>query len=76
MPEYLEQFYSIVLETFSEGIDRRTRGMFSRVFPGLIKTSNACGPPTAVYVDPLGTETKIGSAASGVFVPHFRSWWP
>lgn len=66
MPEYLEQFYSIVLEAFSGGFDGRTEGMFSRVFPGSIKTSSVSGTPTVIYIDPLGAETRIGSAASGV----------
>ena len=66
MPEYLEQFYSIVLETFSGGFDGRTAGMFSRVFPGSIKMSTALGLLTIIYVDPLGFETRIGSAAFGV----------
>ena len=66
MPEYLEQFYSIVIETFSGGFDGRTKGMFSRVFPGSIKMSKAFGLPTIIYADPLGFECRIDSAASGV----------
>ena len=66
MPEYLEQFYSIALETFSGGFDERTAAMFSRVFQGSIKMSEAFGRPAIVYTDPLGFETEIGSAASGV----------
>ena len=65
MPEYLEQFYGIVLEAFSRGLDRRTEEMFSRVFPGSIKQSKAAGLPEIVYVDPHGFEARVGSAASG-----------
>ena len=66
MPEYLEQFYAMALETFSGGFDERTGAMFSRVFQGSIKMSGAPGRPAIVYVDPLGFETEIGSAASGI----------
>ena len=66
MPEYLGRFYSIVLEALSRGPDEWTEEMFSRVFPGSIKASKASGTPTVTYVDPLGAETVVGSAASGV----------
>ena len=66
MPEYLEQFYGIVLEALSRGLDRRTEEMFSRVFPGSIRSSKDAGPPEIVYVDPLGFEARVGPAASGV----------
>ena len=66
MPEYLGRFYSIVLEALSRGPDEWTEEMFSRVFPGSIKASKASGTPTVTYVDPLGAETVVGSAVSGV----------
>ena len=67
MPEYLGRFYSIVLEALSgRGLGGWTEEVFSRVFPGSIKASKASGTPTVTYVDPLGAETVVGSAVSGV----------
>lgn len=66
VPEYLEQFYGTVLEAFSRGLDRRTEEMFSRVFPGSIRSSKGAGLPGIVYVDPFGFEARVGPAASGV----------
>ena len=66
MPEYLEAFYGIALEAFSGGLDERTAAMFSRVFRGSIRVSEAPGRSAIMYRDPLGFEVEIGSAASGI----------
>lgn len=66
MPEYLEQFYSIVLETFSGGFDEDAKSMFSRLFTGSIEASLADELPAILYHDPSGYTVEIDSAGSGV----------
>ena len=66
MPEYLEQFYSIVLETFSGGFDEESKSMFSRLFAGSIDASAADELPAMLYHDPSGFAVEIDSAGSGV----------
>ena len=66
MPEYLEQFYSIVLETFSGGLDEEAKSMFSRLFAGSIDASAADELPAILYHDPSGFAVEIDSAGSGV----------
>lgn len=66
MPEYLEQFYSIVLETFSNGFDGKAGDLFSRLFEGSVTTSAEDKRPSILYNDPLGFGVEIDSAGSGV----------
>lgn len=66
MPEYLEQFYSIVLETFSGGFSEDAKNMFSRLFAGSIEASAADELPAILYHDPSGYSVEIDSAGSGV----------
>ena len=66
MPEYLEQFYSIVLETFSGGFDEESKSMFSRLFAGSIEASAADDLPAILYHDPSGFAVEIDSAGSGI----------
>ena len=66
MPEYLEQFYSIVLETFSGGFGEESKSMFSRLFAGSIEASAADDLPAILYHDPSGFAVEIDSAGSGV----------
>ena len=66
MPEYLEQFYSIVLETFSRGFDEESKSTFSRLFAGSIEASAADDLPAILYHDPSGFAVEIDSAGSGV----------
>ena len=66
MPEHLEQFYSIVLETFSGGFDEESKSMFSRLFAGSIDASTADELPAMLYHDPSGFAVEIDSAGSGV----------
>ena len=63
---HLDQLCGIVHEASLGGLDAEAEDLFSRVFPGSIKASDAAGLPAIVYVDPLGFETAIDSAASGV----------
>ena len=66
MPEYLEQFYNIVLEAFSGGLGEEGMDMFSRVFEGSIKASAADELPAIFYYDPSDFAVEIDSAGSGV----------
>ena len=66
VPDHLDQLCGIVHEAFSGGLGAGTEELFSRVFPGSIKVSDVAGLPAFIYVDPLGFETVIDSAASGV----------
>lgn len=66
MPEYLEQFYSIVLETFSGGFDDESKSMFSRLFAGSIESSATDELPAILYHDPAGFAVEIDSAGSGI----------
>ena len=66
MPEHLEQFYSIVLETFSGGLDDESKSMFSRLFAGSAESAAAGGLPAILYRDPAGFAVEIGSAGSGI----------
>ena len=66
MPEYLEQFYSIVLETFSGGFDEESKSMFSKLFAGSIDASTDDELPAILYHDPSGFAVEIDSAGSGV----------
>ena len=66
MPEYLEQFYSIVLETFSSGFDGKAGDLFSRLFEGSVTTSAADESPSILYNDPSGFGVEIDSSGSGV----------
>ena len=66
MPEYLEQFYSIVLETFSGGFNKEAKSMFSRLFEGSIEASTTDDLPAILYRDPSGFSVEIDSAGSGV----------
>ena len=64
MPEHLEQFYSIVLETFSRGLDDGSKSMFSRLFAGSVEAPAAGELPAILYQDPAGFAVEIGSAGS------------
>ena len=66
MPEYLEQFYAIVLETFSGGFSNEARSMFTRLFAGSIGASTADDLPAILYQDPSGFAVEIDAAGSGV----------
>lgn len=66
MPEYLEQFYAIVLETFSGGFNNEAKSMFSRLFAGSIEASTADELPAILYQDPSGFAVEIDAAGSGV----------
>ena len=66
MPEHLEQFYSIVLETFSGGFSNDAKSMFSRLFAGSIEASAADDLPAMLYRDPSGFAVEVDSAGSGV----------
>ena len=65
MPEYLEQFYAIVLETFSGGLDNEAKSMFSRLLAGSIEESAADGLPAMLYRDPSGFAVEIDAAGLG-----------
>ena len=65
MPEYLEQFYAIVLETFSGGLDNEAKSMFSRLLAGSIEESAADGLPAVLYRDPSGFAVEIDAAGLG-----------
>lgn len=66
MPEYLEQFYNIVLETFSGGFNDEAKRMFSKLFEGSITASTFDELPAILYHDPSGFAVEIDSAGSGV----------
>ena len=66
MPNYLEQFYSTVLDAISGGLDEAAKATFSRLFGGSLDASPVGEIPAARYTDPSGCEIEIGSAGSGM----------
>lgn len=66
MPEYLGQFYGVVLEALSTGIDGGAGRLFSRLFEGSAAPPAAGKRPPTLYSDPSGFGAEIDSAGSGV----------
>ena len=66
IPEYLERFNDLVLETASDGFSKDAQKMFTKLFHGTIESDNSYNLPQIYYRDPLGFTTKIDSAGSGV----------
>lgn len=65
-PEHLAQFYSVVLEALSGGLGEEAADLFSRVLRGSLRRPAAGGAPGALYCDPSGFATEVGSAGLGV----------
>lgn len=66
MPDYLEQFYNLILSSQEDGLDTNIQTLFSDLFPGgvdLLKSH--WGLPLLFYKDPTGFDTKLESAGSG-----------
>ena len=64
MPEHLEQFQDLILETHTEGLNQEAQSFFSDLFPGSIDITRETGFDEITYKDPTGFITKIESAGS------------
>ncbi|MCY4492121.1 MAG: AAA family ATPase [Thaumarchaeota archaeon] len=72
LPEYLEQFYNLMLLAQVDNLDKNIQKLFSKVFPGKIKIVKTHTGLTQVdYHDSTGFVTKLELAGSGVV-----SWFP
>lgn len=66
MPDYLEQFYNLILASQAEGLDTNIQKLFSNLFPGGVKSSKSHWDIHRLfYEDPTGFVTKLESAGSG-----------
>ena len=66
MPDYLEQFYNLILSSQADGLDTNIQKLFSNLFPGDVKLSKSHWDiPSLAYRDPTGFDTKLESAGSG-----------
>lgn len=64
IPEYLERFNELVLETASEGFPEDAQKLFTSLFHGTVESDDS-NLPQIYYRDPSGFITKIDSAGSG-----------
>ena len=65
MPDYLEQFYNLILLLQEDDLDTNIRRLFSDLFLGNVISKNPLGLPRLFYKDPTGFTTKLESAGSG-----------
>lgn len=64
IPEYLERFNDLVLETAFEGFPEDAQRLFTSIFHGTVESDDT-NLPQIYYRDPSGFTTKIDSAGSG-----------
>lgn len=65
IPEHLERFNDLILETASEGLPDDAQKLFSELFHGTVESDDSYNLPQIYYHDPSGFVTKIDSAGSG-----------
>lgn len=65
IPEYLERFNELVLETASVGFPVGAQRLFATLFRGTVEVDDSYSLPQIYYRDPSGFVTKIDSAGSG-----------
>ncbi len=65
MPDYLEQFYNLILSSQADDLDTNIRRLFSDLFLGNVISKSPLGLPRLFYKDPTGFTTKLESAGSG-----------
>lgn len=65
IPEHLERFNDLILETTSEGLPEDAQKLFSALFHGTVESDDSYNLPQAHFHDPSGFVTKIDSAGSG-----------
>ena len=65
IPEHLERFNDLILETASEGLPEDAQRLFSALFHGTVESDDSYNLPQIYYHDPSGFVTKIDSAGSG-----------
>lgn len=65
IPEYLEQFYDLLVSSQGGKLSKNITDSFSRLFEGSIDVSDHRGLPAMFYKDPTGFNTEIESAGSG-----------
>lgn len=65
IPEHLERFNDLILETASDGLPEDAQKLFVALFHGTIESDDSYNMPQIYYHDPSGFVTKIDSAGSG-----------
>ena len=65
IPDHLERFNDLILETASEGLPDDAQKLFSALFHGTVESDDSYNLPQAHFHDPSGFVTKIDSAGSG-----------
>lgn len=65
IPEYLERFNELVLETASVGFPEGAQRLFAALFHGTVEVDDSYNLPQIYYRDPSGFVTKIDTAGSG-----------
>ncbi len=65
LPEHLEQFHDLILDTHAKGMSKDVQDSFSNLLLGLIESTDTGGLPEIIYRDPTGFVTEIESAGSG-----------
>lgn len=65
IPEHLERFNDLIIETASEGLPEDAQKLLSALFHGTVESDDTYNLPQMYYHDPSGFVTKIVSAGSG-----------
>ena len=65
MPEYLEQFYNLILSSQADGLDTNIMKTFSNLSLGSVLSKNPLDLPRLFYKDPTGFSTNLELAGSG-----------
>ena len=65
IPDHLERFNDLILETASEGLPDDAQKLFSALFHGTVESDDSYNLPQTYFHDPSGFVTKIDSAGSG-----------
>lgn len=65
-PAYLEEFYDLILEAQTQGLDGEIRDLIKSMYGGDLTLYPSRGLPIIHYTDPMGFSTEIERAGSGV----------